>query len=184
MKPYPALLPPLLDSPPYWFLLHHWLQTRSSALSSPNCSLVDQQRVHPSMFLARAGDQELLLSPGKPDGLVWNSVLFGFLALRPSCTAGGRHTRNGYLLHSSLHGQNPQQVLTNPGGSASAMVPMVHTTAPKEDKVDTSSAEVPTDQALATRLGCKALDDNLANDDPGPLNFDVVESEILCWTSS
>jgi hypothetical protein len=61
---------------------------------------------------------------------------------------------------------------------------MVCTTPPKEDKADTSLAEVPTTQALVARLGSKALDDNLADDDPDILNFIVAESEIVCRMSS
>jgi hypothetical protein len=62
--------------------------------------------------------------------------------------------------------------------------PMVHTTPHKEDKVDTSSGEVPTAEALAARPGSKASNDNLVNDDPNPLNFAAIESEIVCWMSS
>jgi hypothetical protein len=61
---------------------------------------------------------------------------------------------------------------------------MVRTTPLKEDKVDTSSAEVPTAQALAAQLGSKAPDDNLADNDPILLNLDVAESEIICRMSS
>jgi hypothetical protein len=61
---------------------------------------------------------------------------------------------------------------------------MVRTTALKEDKVDTSSAEAPTTQALAAQLGSKAPDDNLADNDPILLNLDVAESEIICQMSS
>jgi hypothetical protein len=57
---------------------------------------------------------------------------------------------------------------------------MVHTTPPKEDNVDTSSAEASTAQALVARPGSKAPDDNLADDDPVLLNFAAVESEIVC----
>jgi hypothetical protein len=81
-------------------------------------------------------------------GLVWHFRLSGFPILRSSCPTGGRHIRNGHLLRSSLYGQNPQQVLTIPSGSASAVTPMVCTTLPKEDKVDTSSAKAPMAQAL------------------------------------
>jgi hypothetical protein len=56
---------------------------------------------------------------------------------------------------------------------------MVLTTPPKEDKVDTSSAGVPTSQALVARPGSKALDDNLIDDDPNLLNFDMAEFEIV-----
>jgi hypothetical protein len=44
---------------------------------------------------------------------------------------------------SILHGQNPEQVLTISGGSASVVAPMDRTTPPKEDKVGTSSVEAP-----------------------------------------
>jgi hypothetical protein len=85
---------------------------------------------------------------------------------------------------SSLHGQNPQQVLTIPGGSASATEPMVPTTPPKEDKVDTSSVEVPTAQALVARRRNKVSDDNLADDNPDLLNFAASGSKIICQTTS
>jgi hypothetical protein len=55
-----------------------------------------------------------------------------------------------------------------------------HTTPPMEDKVDTSSLVAPIANALVARPGCKALDDTLADDDPVLLNFNVVESEIVC----
>jgi hypothetical protein len=142
-------VPPPLDSSPRHALLHHWPKTHSSALSSPDCSLVDQQRICPSALLACAGNQELLLSLGKPDGLVWHFNLSSFPALRPSCPASGRRIRNGRLQHSSLRCQNPQQVQTIPGGSALAVAPMFRTTSPMEDKLDTSSVEVPMTQALA-----------------------------------
>jgi hypothetical protein len=60
---------------------------------------------------------------------------------------------------------------------------MVHTTLPKVDKAGTSSVEVPMAQALADRLGSKASDDNLADNDLSLLNFVVAESEIVYWTS-
>jgi hypothetical protein len=75
-------------------------------------------------------------------------------------------------------------VATVPGGSASVAVPMVRTTPPKEDKVDTSSAEAPIAQTLVAQLGSKAPDDNLVDDDPDLLKFDVVESETICWMNS
>jgi hypothetical protein len=99
-------------------------------------------------------------------------------------SAGGRRICNGRLLQSSLRGQNLQQVLTIPSENASVVVPMVCTTPPKEDKVDTSSTDVPTGQALATRLRSKASGGNLVDDDPDLLNFDAVESEIVCQMSS
>jgi hypothetical protein len=55
---------------------------------------------------------------------------------------------------------------------------MVHTTPPKEDKVDTSSAEAPTAQTLVARPGSKAPDDNLADEDP---NLSLVQR---CWIDS
>jgi hypothetical protein len=61
---------------------------------------------------------------------------------------------------------------------------MVHTTPPKEDKAGTSSVEAPTTQALVTRSGNKASDDNLAYNDPDLLNFDAAEFKIVCQTSS
>jgi hypothetical protein len=64
------------------------------------------------------------------------------------------------------------------------VAPLVHTTPPKEDKVDTSSVEVPTVQALAVRLGSKAPNDNLVDDNFDLLNFDVVESETVYRMSS
>jgi hypothetical protein len=61
---------------------------------------------------------------------------------------------------------------------------MVRTTPFKEDKVGTSSAEAPTAQALVARPRSKVPNDDLADDDPDLLNFDVAESEIVCQTSS
>jgi hypothetical protein len=43
------------------------------ALSSLDYSLVDRQRVHPSVHLARADDQELPLLLGRPNHLVFLS---------------------------------------------------------------------------------------------------------------
>jgi hypothetical protein len=107
LEPYPALFPPLLDLSPPRALLHHWPKSCSSAMSAHGCFLVDQQRIHPSAFLAHGGDPELLLSLGKMDGLVWHSGLFGFPVLKSSCPASGRCICNGCLMRSSLHGQNP-----------------------------------------------------------------------------
>jgi hypothetical protein len=56
---------------------------------------------------------------------------------------------------------------------------MVCTTPPKEDKVDTSSVEAPTAQALVARPESKSSDDNLVHDYPDLLKFDVEESEII-----
>jgi hypothetical protein len=61
---------------------------------------------------------------------------------------------------------------------------MVRTTPPKDDKVCTSSLKAPIAQALVARSGNKVQDDNLAHDDPDLLNFDAVESEIVCRMSS
>jgi hypothetical protein len=61
---------------------------------------------------------------------------------------------------------------------------MAHTTPPKEDKACTSSAKAPTTQALVARQGSKAPNDNLADEDLELLNFDMVESEIVCRMSS
>jgi hypothetical protein len=61
---------------------------------------------------------------------------------------------------------------------------MAHTTPPKEEKLDTSSTEAPTAQALVTQLGSKASDDNPTDDEPVLLNFIVVESKIICRMSS
>jgi hypothetical protein len=46
------------------------------------------------------------------------------------------------------------------------------------DKIDTSSAEAPTAQALATRSGSKAPNDAPIYDDSDLLNFAVVVSWI------
>jgi hypothetical protein len=64
------------------------------------------------------------------------------------------------------------------------MTPMDRATPPKEDKVDISSTEVPTAQALVTLLESKAPDDNLGDDDPDLLNFAAVGFEITCRMSS
>jgi hypothetical protein len=64
------------------------------------------------------------------------------------------------------------------------VAPTAHTTPPKEDKVNTSLTEVPTDQALVARLGSKAPNDNIGDDDPDLLNFAIVEVEIICRMSS
>jgi hypothetical protein len=62
--------------------------------------------------------------------------------------------------------------------------PTDHTTPPKEDKVDTSSMEASTAQALVARLRSKLLDDNIVDNNPDLLNFVVVEFEIVCRMSS
>jgi hypothetical protein len=130
------------------------------------------------------GDQVLSLPPEKPDGPVWYSRLSDFLALKLLCPADCQRVCSIYLLRSSLHGLNPEQVLTTPGGSASVVAPMDHTTPSKEDKVETSSAEAPMAQALVVRPEIKASDNNLGDDAPNLLNVVVMGSEIACRTSS
>jgi hypothetical protein len=61
---------------------------------------------------------------------------------------------------------------------------MLHTTLPKVDKMGTSSAEVPTAQALVARPGSKAVDGNPADNDTDHLNFTTAEFEIICQTCS
>jgi hypothetical protein len=56
-------------------------------------------------------------------------------------------------------------------------------TPPKVDKVDTSSAEAPTSQALVARSDSKVPDDAPVDDDPNLLNFVVAVSWIGCRTS-
>jgi hypothetical protein len=133
---------------------------------------------------ALAGDQVMSLPPEKPDGPVWHYGLSGLPAPKLLCPADGRCVYSNHLLRSSLHGQNPRQVLTIPGQSASVVEPMDRTTPPKEDKVGTSSAEAPTAQALVARPESEAPDDNLGDDNLNLLNFVVVGSEIACRTSS
>jgi hypothetical protein len=176
LEPCSTLLPPLLVFPSHRASLPNWLKIHSPALSSLVSLPFDQQKIHLLMPLAPTGDQVLLLLPGKPDGPIWHSRLSGFSVLRPSCLVGGWRVRSGHLLHSSLHSQNPEQVLTIPGVSASAVEPMAHTTPPK---VDTSPVEAPTVQALVARPGSKAPDDNLGDDDPNLLSFGAAESEII-----
>jgi hypothetical protein len=60
---------------------------------------------------------------------------------------------------------------------------MVHTIPPKEDKVGTSLMEAPMAQVLVAQPGSKVPDDNLADDDPDLLNFDMTEFDIVCWGS-
>jgi hypothetical protein len=57
---------------------------------------------------------------------------------------------------------------------------MVHSTLSKENKVGTSSVEAPTAQALMAQSGSKVLDDNLTDDDPDLLDFNIEKSEIVC----
>jgi hypothetical protein len=61
---------------------------------------------------------------------------------------------------------------------------MIRTTLPKVDKVGTSSAEIPTAQALVAQPRSKVPDDNLADNDPSLLNFATAVSQIICWMSS
>jgi hypothetical protein len=56
---------------------------------------------------------------------------------------------------------------------------MVRMTPPKEDKVDTSSAEATMAQAIVAQLGSKAPGDNLVDTDLSLLNFGVAESKIV-----
>jgi hypothetical protein len=128
----------------HWASLPYWSKIRSPTLSSLDCLPSDQQKTHLLVPLAPVGDQVLLLLPEKLDGMVWGSGLSDFPVPRPSSPAGGRCIHSGHLLHSSLHSQNPEQVLTIPGGSALVVELMAHTTPPKVDKVDTSSMEAPT----------------------------------------
>jgi hypothetical protein len=133
---------------------------------------------------APAGDQVLSLPTGKLDDPVWHFGLSDFPTLKLLCPADGRCVHSSHLLCSSLHGQNPEQVLTIPGGSASVVAPMDRTTPPKEDKVGTSSMKAPMALALVSRPESEAPDDNLGGDAPDLLNAAVVGSEIAGRTSS
>jgi hypothetical protein len=64
------------------------------------------------------------------------------------------------------------------------VAPMDRTTLPKEDKVDTSSAEVPMAQTLVARLESKVSDDTPTDDYPELLNISATESEIICQKTS
>jgi hypothetical protein len=57
---------------------------------------------------------------------------------------------------------------------------MDRTTLSKVDKVNTSSAEAPTTQALVAQSRSKASDDALVDDDPALLNFVAAASWIGC----
>jgi hypothetical protein len=116
--------------------------------------------------------------------MVWHSGLSNFHVLEASCPIVGRHSHNDRLLYSSLWGQNIQLVMTILGESASSAEPMVHTTQPKVDKVDTLSVEAPMVRALAAQPRSKAPDDNPADDDLDLLNFTAVGSWITWWMSS
>jgi hypothetical protein len=72
---------------------------------------------------------------------------------------------------------------TTPNGSASVVEPTARITSPKKNKVDTSSVEDPTAQALVARSGSKVLNDNFVNDNPDLMNFAAVEFEIVCRMS-
>jgi hypothetical protein len=104
---YPALLSPPLDLSPRRASLHHWPKPCSSALSSPECFPVDQQKTH-WVSPALAGDQVLLLLPEKLDGPIWYSDCPIFLPWGFFCPAGGRRVCKDCLMCSSLHGQNPE----------------------------------------------------------------------------
>jgi hypothetical protein len=153
------------------------------APSSLDCLLGDQQEAHwvPS---TPTGGQVLSLPPGKPDGPVWHSGLSVFPAPKLLCSADIQCVRSSHLLRSSLHGQNPEHVLTILSGSALVVAPMDRTTPPKENKVGTSSAEAPTAQALVARQKSGAPDDNLSGDAPNLMNAAVVGFETTCRTSS
>jgi hypothetical protein len=60
------------------------------------------------------------------------------------------------------------------------MESMYHTTLPKVDKADTSSAEAPMTQTLLPRSGSKASDDAPIDDNLDLLNFTVAVSWIGC----
>jgi hypothetical protein len=173
-----AATPP--SSFPHRASLHDWPKIHSLDLSDLDYSLVDWWRICPSVPLTCSTALGLLLLSGKLDHPVWAFGPSDFPVSESYWPASGQRTRNSHLLRSSLGGQNPQQVLTNPGGSALAVGPMVRTTTPNEDKADTSSVKVPSAQALVARPRNKASDDNLADDDPDLLNFATVKSEIIC----
>jgi hypothetical protein len=58
--------------------------------------------------------------------------------------------------------------------------PMVHSTLPEVDRAGTPSVEDPMVQALVARLGSKAPNDDLIDDDLGLLDFTAAEFEIIC----
>jgi hypothetical protein len=148
LGPCPASLQPSMDPSSCQALLRHRPKSHSSALSDLDCPLIHQQRIQLRAPIAYAADQRLLLPSGKSDGLVWHSGLSDFSVLEPFCSVGGRHSCNDRLICSTLHGQNPQLVLTILGGSALVVEPMDRNTPPK---VNTLSAEAPTAQALVVR---------------------------------
>jgi hypothetical protein len=79
-------------------------------------------------------------------------------------------------MHGNLRDQNLQLILTILGESALAVEHMVHTTPPKVEKMDTTSAEAPTAQALVARSGSKVPDDAPIDDDSELLNFAITMS--------
>jgi hypothetical protein len=147
LEPCSTLLP--LHSPlepcPRQALLRYWPKTRSLALPSSECLSVGEWKTHLLVPLAPADDLVLLLLlRQKLGGPVWHSGLSDFPAQRPFYPAGGRCVRNCHLLRNSLRDQNPEQVLTILGGSASTAVSMARTILPNEDKVGTSLVDTPT----------------------------------------
>jgi hypothetical protein len=176
LGPCLALLHPPLDPSPCRVSFCHWLKIRSSVLSYSGYPLIHQQKFHPWAPTACSIDQELWLSSGKPNGPIWHSTLSSFPVLEAYYPIVARRSCNDRLLCSNLHGQNLLKVLTFPSEVVSTTEPTVHTTLPKVDKVDTSSAEDPTAQALAAQPRSKASDDYLIDDDLDLLNFVAVES--------
>jgi hypothetical protein len=60
---------------------------------------------------------------------------------------------------------------------------MDRTILPKVDKIDISSAEAPSAQALVAQLESKVSDDAPVDDDPDLLNFVTAVSWIGCRTN-
>jgi hypothetical protein len=172
-----------LDFSPHWALLCYRPKTRSSALFSLDCPLVDWQRAPPSVLPARDGDQELLLLPGKPDGPIWHSWLSSFSVLGLPCPTGGRCVRNGHLLRKSLHSQNLQQVRPSPVEGHRRWSPWSIPPCSRWTRWVHHHTEVPMAQAFVAQPRSKALDDDLVDDDPGLLNFATTESETIYRTS-
>jgi hypothetical protein len=167
LGPCSSYLQSPLDLSPCYASLHHRRKSRSLALSDLDCPLIHQQKIWLRAPTACATDQRLLLPLGKLNCPVWHFGLSGFPNLEPSCPVGGRHFRNSCLLCNRLRGQNPQQVLTIPGGSTLMVESMDRTTLPK---VDTSSTEASMAQALVAQSRSKALDDAHVDDDLDLLN--------------
>jgi hypothetical protein len=133
---------------------------------------------------APVGNQVLLLPPGKPDGPLWHSGLSDFLprsssallmadvsVVAISCVVAS--------MAKTLSKFRPSLVEVHQWWHPWPVPPRA-----KEDKVDTSSVEVPTAPALVARSKSKAPDDNLGDDNPDLLNFAAVGSEIDCQMSS